>query len=383
MKATKDNPAPTNFLFEEIPEQDRADFLKELENNPELRQTLEELEQTKAFFSEALRSPAKKLHSAQRDLLLNTAQQPDRHPMFVVFAVAASIALFGVLGWQFMQRPERDTGKSGPVLAIDPKSDPLISALPEQEILRIGAKEGYAHLPVAPPSARALELRKSLERDQASELFAVCPLPDLLNAFDHTYEGQAVICRFTAKSWHPDVRAAVTSQHAATLAVEAIPCPWKPTASLVFLNLKGGLKADCTVLADFEASPTVKLISLPGFSETKESGAAEIRIPAGTQSSLVIYLETSPHSQILGQLKWSVNGSAAPPITVQRKAAAEASRDACFTSLLCTFDEWRANPEQRPARAIVFDRIANRLIAGEGPTTYTNAIRHMRTVMNL
>ncbi|MBC8126732.1 MAG: hypothetical protein H8M99_06260, partial [Gloeobacteraceae cyanobacterium ES-bin-144] len=170
-------------------------------------------------------------------------------------------------------------------------------------------------------------------------------LEEILNSFALRPNGQTVISRNSPANWHPDNRNNVTTSHAATIATEILACPWKPSASLILISIRGNPHNECEIKAVYRANPaSISRYRLLGFSPIEGEDAAPLPtlLPANSSATLMIEAEPSSTSGLLGTIEWSVNGKSAPPIQLPRRADAEPSNDARFAALICTYALWLA-----------------------------------------
>jgi hypothetical protein len=138
------------------------------------------------------------------------------------------------------------------------------------------------------------------------------------------------------------VGAAAISQ-GVCIATEALPCPWRPSATLLLVSIRGAADSSREVSATFHADPAaVALYRLLGFAPITgvKAGPLPTRLPAKAATTLAIEIEPSVFHAELGTIEWSINGTPAAPVQVTRHSAAEPSDDARFGALLCTFGQW-------------------------------------------
>ncbi|WAC18149.1 von Willebrand factor type A domain-containing protein [Luteolibacter sp. SL250] len=134
-----------------------------------------------------------------------------------------------------------------------------------------------------------------------------------------------------------------------TLSTEALPCPWKPSASLLIIAFRGANDGDRQIQANFKADPsTVARYRLLGYSPVAgiPDGSLPTLLPAKALTLVAIEIEPTGSSTDFGTVEWSVNEKPAPPIALSRKPDAEPSDDARFASLLCTYAQWLAGDDQ-------------------------------------
>jgi len=134
-----------------------------------------------------------------------------------------------------------------------------------------------------------------------------------------------------------------------TLSTETLPCPWKPSASLLIIAFRGANDGDRQIQAHFKADPaSVARYRLLGYSTVAgiPDGTLPTLLPAKALTLVAIEIEPNGTSTDFGQVEWTVNQQNAPAIAVNRKPDAEPSDDARFASLLCTYAQWLAGDDQ-------------------------------------
>jgi hypothetical protein len=134
-----------------------------------------------------------------------------------------------------------------------------------------------------------------------------------------------------------------------TLSTETLPCPWKPSASLLIIAFRGANDGDRHIQADFKVDPAaVARYRLLGYSPVVgvPDGKLPTLLPEKGLTLVAIEIEPTGSSMDFGKVEWSVNDKPAPPIAVTKKPDAEPSDDARFASLLCTYAQWLAGDNQ-------------------------------------
>jgi len=132
----------------------------------------------------------------------------------------------------------------------------------------------------------------------------------------------------------------------ATISAETTSCPWKPSAVLLLVSFRGANDAARDVSAKFLANPAnVRHYRLLGFAPVSdlEPSPLPTSLPAKAVTSLVIEIEPATPASDIGTIEWSVNGAAAPTVTLVRKGDTEPSDEARFAALVCTFGQWLIN----------------------------------------
>lgn len=128
-----------------------------------------------------------------------------------------------------------------------------------------------------------------------------------------------------------------------TLSTETLPCPWKPSASLLIVALRGAAESASEIQATFKADTSaVSRYRLLGFAPVTGLPDSNLptHLPAKALTLVAIEIEPTDAATRFGTVEWSVNGQAAPPVSLIRQPDAEPSDDARFASLLCTYGQW-------------------------------------------
>ena len=133
-----------------------------------------------------------------------------------------------------------------------------------------------------------------------------------------------------------------------SLTTESLPCPWKPSATLLLISIRGAADASHDVTATFHADPaTVARYRLLGFAlpEGLRSSPLPSLLPAKFLTSLVLEIDPSSNAAAFGSLEWSLDGQPAPAIPITHHRDAEPSDDARFAALICAFAQWLAHDQ--------------------------------------
>ena len=200
-------------------------------------------------------------------------------------------------------------------------------------------------LPVTSERSSLTEISKSIREDGLLPPHHSVRLEEILNNFSVRLNGVTAIARDAAGNHSPDGRETGIPSHIATLATEMIPCPWKPSASLLLISIRGNGQTDCNVKITFHPdTANIFRYRLLGFNPVagQTPGILPSKLPAKSVTTLAIEIEPSTPAGNLGSLEWSANGKPAPGISLVRKGDAEPSDDARFAALVCTFAQWLA-----------------------------------------
>ena len=191
-------------------------------------------------------------------------------------------------------------------------------------------------------------ISKSIRSDQQLPPHAAVQIEEILNAFPLRLNGVAAISRSAANNWHPDNRASGMSAHVATLSTEMIACPWKPSATLLFISLRGNPSNATDVRMVYHANPDgVARYRILGFTPADGPLAATLptKLAVDATTTLAIEIESSKPGGDLGTLVWSTDDHPAPSISLIHKQDAEPSDDARFAALVCSYAQWLAGEQ--------------------------------------
>jgi len=133
-----------------------------------------------------------------------------------------------------------------------------------------------------------------------------------------------------------------------SIATESLACPWKPSATLLLLSIRGATDAAHDVTASFHADPAaVSLYRLLGFAPVAgiSPGPLPSRLPAKAITTIAIEIEPAAFSGPLGSIEWSIDGKPAAAIPVARHSEMEPSDDARFAALVCAYAQWLAHDQ--------------------------------------
>ncbi len=179
--------------------------------------------------------------------------------------------------------------------------------------------------------------------------------------------------------------AAAVSQ-GVTLSTETLPCPWKPSASLLIIALRGANEADREIQATFKADPsTVARYRLLGYSPVAgiPDGSLPTHLPAKALTLIAIEIEPNGADTNFGTVEWTVNNQAAPAIALARRPDAEPSDDARFASLLCTYAQWLAGDQAGMIDAEIVAALAREMASDNLPPDRYDLLNLIDQTLNL
>jgi anti-sigma factor RsiW len=407
MKLHPDDPRLTAYLLGELPADESAAVARAAAADPAIGLALRELESVQRLLTNTLAPATSALLPHQRDTVIRMARHADLadkvvqlasqrrswKSFLVPLAVAAVIALATFL---LLNSPATDPGKL--VQQPEPPKPenwdqiPLEIALlpapgpPDASIISQTTGTGAGTL-AAQTAARDTALAKTgdaflqkvterLQQNPSPPAAALPPLtrrgsvPTVISASLPLpiHSGRASLSwitqaiRGTRQLPSPNavrleeilnnfnlrlVGTAAIAQ-GVSITTESLPCPWKPSATLLLVALRGDVNAAREVTATYHAAPAaVSLFRLLGFATVTgvKPGPLPSRLPAKAITTLAIEIEPAVFSTELGTIEWSVDGKPAAPVPVPRHSAAEPSDDARFGALLCTFGQWLAREQ--------------------------------------
>jgi hypothetical protein len=386
MKPDPEDPRPTAYLLGEMDADQAAAFELAAAADPDLQAALQDQAALHQNLAKSLAVGTERLTPAQHATILQNARKVDRSsntisinvqrrrrkPWLVFLATAAAVALAFLILSSFPAGAPRQAAETAPASQTPqdtPNLPPADPALPDAV-----AETDPVSPPAAPAGIPTLRARESVTVAEAptlqlpvysgqSSLAAITQavreerrlppresvrLEELLNSFPIRLGGVTAVARVGKSPWHPDTRESGVTSHAATLACETLSCPWKPSAKLLFISIRGNPNDDCEANLVFRPNAThVFRYRLLGYAPV-EGGPAEpmpTRLAAGTAHTLVIEIDPSTATGELGSLEWTVNGEPAAGIAITRNAGAEPSDDARFAALVCTYAQWLAGEQ--------------------------------------
>lgn len=380
MNIHQDDPRLTAYLLGELGTEDAATLKTAIDSDPTLQDALAELQDARDSLDATIDPATDKLTNHQRAKIIQTARQADlsgkpvstpisttRWVPWAIPAAAAAAVLIGILVInQFPKTPKSVTAKlpDKPV-AIRPPVEPAPEspkitppekpAIPPFIDFGLGlasadvAERPSIELPILSNKPNLDLLVQSIRTEHHLPAQNSIHLEQILNSFTYRLSGIASIARSAKTNWHPDGREAGITSHTATLTTESIACPWKPSATLIFVSIRGSAASDNEAKITFRPNATtVSHYRLLGTIDNDRASTATIphHLPAGTSTTVAIEVETTASKGDFGILEWSVNGEAAANIFLTRDPAAEPSNDARFAALVCAYSKWLAGNDR-------------------------------------
>lgn len=413
MNLPPEDPRLTDYALGELGAEDAAAVEQAAAEDPAIRAEIAETRAIQHFLTDRLALPADKLLPHQRENVRRSARDADRAGKTISFAsfgdalkpwlIPAAAAAVLALATLILSRMPGD--KPGPVaakttapivetpvaavIAPIPAAAPPVAVVPAiipppapPKVLPPAIPHGSVAVAVAPvlglpifTAKSDLEpISKSIRIDKQLPAHSAVRLEEILNGFPLRLNGVAAISRSAANNWHPDNRDSGMSAHVATLSTEMIACPWKPSATLLFISLRGNAQSACDVRISYHANPGgVARYRLLGFAPVEGPTAVNLpaKLAANSTTSLAIEIESSKPGGDLGTLEWSTDDQAAPPISLVCKRDAEPSDDARFAALVCAYAQWLGGEQAGIINAEILSALAREIASTTLPTDRT------------
>ncbi len=398
MKLHPEDPRLTSLLLGELP-QDEAELVERaIAADPALTIAFEELQTTHRVLSSGLDQGELKLYARQRSAVLSAARYADKSgkvtPLrsgikspvrFLVPLAAAALVTLAIL--LLVKLPASDTRTTA---APDPDAPQTLAM--EIALLPAPGPVDYSADPAARPTASSSLIEaatahaNALNADGGQYLRKIArqlssqPTPDaavlpplvprkMVAAAEHPTLQLPIRSGRSSLAWithsirqkhelppsnairleemlnHFELRPAGSAAIAqgVTLSAETISCPWKPSASLVVVSLRGAKTGAREITAKFNAFPAaVRSYRLLGFAPVEGLPAGNLpnRLPEKSVTTLVLEIEPAAPTGDLGAITWTVGGHDAPPVYLSPDSPSEPSDDARFAALVCTYALW-------------------------------------------
>ncbi len=172
-----------------------------------------------------------------------------------------------------------------------------------------------------------------------------------------------------------------------TLSTETLPCPWKPSASLVIIAFRGAVDGPREIHASFRADPAgvsrYRLLGYAPIDGAAESGKLPSHLPAGGLTLLAVEVEPLNGATSFGSVEWTVENKPAPAVSLTRKPDAEPSDDARFASLLCTYAQWLAGDQKEVIDGEIVAALAREVASDSLPPDRFDLLNLIDQTLNL
>ena len=408
MKLHSEDPRLTAYLLGELGAEEAAEVGKAIAADPALQVALREMESIRDTLTSALAPSPDNLLASQRTEILQAARKADfsgkpisftpSRPRLKVWlvplaaAAAVALAVFLVERTPATQRtssaktstPDAAPKISSPKAAPNAVADNSPPAVPEQQHALFlphsqksvtVAESPSLDLPILTGKPDLSGITQSIRTERKLPNHEAVRLEEILNSFPIRLNGVTAIARVSKQGWHPDNRDEGMTTHAATLATETLACPWKPSATLLLISIRGNAANDCEAKVVFHPNAAgVFRYRLLGFAPGPNAVSKGIpnKLIAKSATTLAVEIEPSTATGELGAIEWSVNGEPATNITINRSGDNEPSDDARFAALVCTFAQWLAGEQSGIIDSDLLSAFAREIASSELPAERTD-----------
>ncbi|QTN33510.1 hypothetical protein HZ994_14710 [Akkermansiaceae bacterium] len=331
MKLHTEDPRLTAYILGELPPEEALAVEHAVAGDPSLRMVVAEAEKAQSQLTGLLGGGRDTLLPRQRDNIRRAAKEAARNgkvvqlgshrkarkSWVVPFAAAAAIAA----GIFILTKIPATKGGGKGVSGNSANNAAPPSAMPDA-VPRDGTA-GAIRLPLRAGKESLAKISSAVRIASRKPSADEVSVPEMLNAFPLR------------------ANAAVALKGGCKLGAEIIPCPWKPSGSLILIEVRGAKDGERSLSVEYKADAgsviSHKLLGYPPASGSAANPAASRMSP---NSTMLLVLEVNSRSENLGRLAWSVDGSPAPSIPLLRNPEQEPSDDARFAALVCGFGLW-------------------------------------------
>ena len=397
MKLHLEDPRLTAYVLGELSVADAAAVERAVAADPALMNEVNAMRGIQNFLTEKLTLPAAQLPSRHRDVIRRAAREVEHAGKVNTLARLAELlktliiptcaaAVLALTTYILLRMPtgEKNTvaekqkeNAPSPIKVPPPAAETKIPApapviLPSMRQGSLAAGEfPTLDLPVQFGKSNLESISNSIRNDHQLPPHNTVRLEEILNGFPLRLNGTAAIARSATNTWHPDNRDSGMSAHVATLSTELIACPWKPSATLLLISLKGNAQSDSEVKLAFHVNPEyVSRYRFLGFTpgEGHSVGNLSSHFPAKSSITLALEIESSQPGGDFGSLVWSTDGKPAPSIFLIHKSDVEPSDDARFAALVCAYALWLSGEQTDGIDSDIVSALAREVATATLPT---------------
>lgn len=408
MKLHPEDPRLTAYLLGELGAEEAAAVEQAIAADPALQAAVREMESVRDLLNAVLKPSANSLLPSQRTDILRTARQADLSEKTVSFAgsrdrlkpwliplAAAAVIALGIFLVQRMPTAGKHSVVNSAPTPAAPKESPKSVAPAATATTEVAANETPAtpsadsnlptigsrgpltvtespalELPILAGSSNINSITQSIHTERKLPARDSVRLEVMLNSFPIRPNGVTAIARVAKQAWHPDTRDEGMTAHAATLATETMTCPWKPSATLLIISIRGNAANDCDAKVVFHPNAaTVSRYRMLAHAAANSSNAEKLptRLAAKSATTLVIEIEPSTATGDLGSIEWTVNDQPAPGVKLARSGDNEPSDDARFAALVCAYAQWLAGEQSGVIDADLLSALAREIASAALP----------------
>lgn len=328
MKPHQKDTKLTDYALGELPPEEAAAMERAISADPALRAAFVETEDMCKGLVDALGGIKERLQPRQRDTIRRVAHQAARQGEVEILSshrqarkawiaplAAAAVIIGGIFLLTFIQKPA-DTGGTKPVSA---NNDPV----------KGGGLEGPSdqgnviRLPLKVSGKSLSQIMDAIRGENRMPTKSEVRIPEMLNAFPLRANGSVAL-------WH-----------GCKLGVEILPSPWKPSASLVFVEIQGANDSARGLSVEYHAEEGVVIDHrLIGYPPRKSDSKPNLLSEVDANSRMLLVIEVESRDLRLGSLHGSVGGREVSTLPLVREPEREPSDDARFATLVCAFGLW-------------------------------------------
>ncbi|MGJ8643820.1 MAG: hypothetical protein ACSHX9_10460 [Luteolibacter sp.] len=322
-----DDPKLTAYVLGELPDDEASAIRAAAEIDPGLRRELEKISAQQSELMAIFGDEGEALLPKQHDAIVRAVKEATRKGAIVKLSshrksarkwavplAAAAVIALGIFVLTLI--PSGKTGNSGGQVANGDGSGE-------------GTDEGSSDAILEVNEGSFASIVRSIRMDEQLPEKANVDIGELIAEFPLKAKDKVVLWKGT------------------TIGSEIIPCPWKPSGSLVFIEIKraksDGGEFSVRYLPDEDSVLKMHII---GIDDAMDTGLLAESETLELGDSVFIVIEAASSNPALGEIHLAVDGEDGPPLILVRDPAKEPSEDASFSALICAFGHWLAGEER-------------------------------------
>lgn len=332
MKLHQEDPRLTAYALGELTIEEAAAVERALAADPALREAFSETEEIRQGLVEAFGGEKERLQPRQRDAIRRAAREATRqgkienlssHRMarriWMAPLAAAAVIIGGVFLLTLFPKPNGGGGTK-PVTA---NRDSVEGGGIEQGDVVRPDRSDILHLPLKAAGKSLAQITDAIRGERRLPTKNEVRIPEILNAFPLKADGSVAL-------WD-----------GCKLGAEILPSPWKPSGSLVIVEIQGAKDGSRDLSVEYRAEEGAVIAHrLIGY-QTGDSVGKTGPVPKMEANSvMLLVIEVESRDLRLGSLHWKIGGKEAPSIPLVRDPEREPSDDARFAALVSAFGLW-------------------------------------------
>lgn len=319
MKLHQEDPRLTAYALGELPPEESATVERAIADNPALGASIVETEEIRQELTHSLYVEKERLQPHQREAIRRAAREKTRlsksdNTVFHNFARRTWIASIAtaaavIIGGIFL-------------ITLIPKQNGASTEFVERGGFndRHAGREIAIRMPLKDSGKSLAQVKEAIRTQRRIPAMAEVRIPEMLNAFSL------------------NATESVALWEGCELGVEIMPSPWKPSGSLVFVEILGAKDGTRDLSLEYRSEEGTAIAHrVIGYSAAPSEAEMETISGMGANSRKTLVIEAESSDLRLGSLHWAVNGKAAPPLQLVRDPGREPSDDARFASLVCAY----------------------------------------------